>query len=177
MDPTGHETVLHSIGNADVMPRAGVILGPAGELYGTSLRGGTFQAGAVYRLDANGHETLLHSFGGTDGEFPRSGLILDAAGNLYGNTEYGGVGCSIGCGVAFKLDPSGNETVLHRFEGPGGTYPFGSMFRGGDGNLYGTTFAGGRRVMASCTSWIRAGKRRFCSASRAEPAEDIPRTE
>jgi len=41
---------------------------------------------------------------------------MDAAGNLYCTTSEGG---AFGVGTAFKLGPSGNETLLHCFTGGG----------------------------------------------------------
>ncbi len=78
-----------------------------------------------------------------------AGLVRDTQGNLYGTASTGGdlscgVDGSIGCGVIFKLDPLGNETVLHTFTGsPDGAAPTAALIRDGDGNLYGTTVAGG----------------------------------
>ena len=64
-------------------------------------------------------EKALYSFtGGADGGFPYAGVIQDAKRNLYGTTVFGGqlgVCSGEGCGVVFKLDMAGNETVLHTF--------------------------------------------------------------
>jgi uncharacterized repeat protein (TIGR03803 family) len=75
-------------------------------------------------------------------------LIRDAKGNLYGTTSGGGDlkcsdGVGSGCGVVFKLDPAGKETVLHRFKGMDGDSPVASLAQDANGNLYGTTFFGG----------------------------------
>jgi hypothetical protein len=43
----------------------------------------------------------------------------------------------------FKLDTTGNETVLHSFTGPDGQLPFHGLIRDAAGNLYGTTVLGG----------------------------------
>src|SRR4051794_11810185 len=65
---------------------------------------------------------LLYTFHGGGGAKPQAGLIRDAAGNLYGTATQGG---AIGYGVVFKLDPSGNETVLYSFPGgDAGSLPF-----------------------------------------------------
>jgi uncharacterized repeat protein (TIGR03803 family) len=68
-------------------------------------------------------------------------LIRDAAGNLYGTAEFGGAFSNEG--VVFKVDPSGNESVLHSFSGPDGAYPTARLVRDGAGNLFGTTGGGG----------------------------------
>jgi uncharacterized repeat protein (TIGR03803 family) len=68
---------------------------------------------------------------------------VDAAGNLYG-TAYVGGDPTCGCGTVFKLDPSGNATVLHAFtEGTDGGLPQAGLIRDAAGNLYGTTQIGG----------------------------------
>src|ERR1039457_3987576 len=148
LDTTGHETVLYSFtGGADGgNPSAGVIRDSAGNLYGTTQRGGTANAGVVYKLDSTGHETVLYTFtGGADGGDPWSGVIRGSAGNLYGTTRFGG---TAGAGVVYKLDTTGHETVLYSFTGgftggPDGGYPYAGVIGDSAGNLYGTTYQGG----------------------------------
>jgi uncharacterized repeat protein (TIGR03803 family) len=140
LDTAGKETVLCSFsgGANGGTPEAGVIRDAAGNLYGATNTGGSANAGVVFQLDAVGQATVLHSFtGGADGADPYAGVIRDSAGNLYGTTAYGG---TAGAGVVFKLDPTGQETVLHSFTGGAdGAYPFAGVIRDADGNLYGTT--------------------------------------
>jgi uncharacterized repeat protein (TIGR03803 family) len=149
MDPMGNETVLHSFSGEDgVEPYAGLIGDGAGNLYGTTFYGGTTGNGVVYKLDAKGNETVLYNFtGGADGGEPQSGVILDAEGNLYGTTLLGGTGdCPEGCGVAYKLDAIGQESVLHSFTGGAdGANGYGDpgLIRDTEGNLYGATSNGG----------------------------------
>jgi uncharacterized repeat protein (TIGR03803 family) len=156
VDLAGKETVLHTFtGPPDgALPLAGVVLDADGDLYGTTYIGGDGSAcggegcGVVFEIDAQGNETLLHSFtGGTDGGFPAYGaLIRDSGGNLYGTTSWGGdLSCpgGSGCGVVFRLDPAGNETVLQAFDLGDGGYPLAGVIRDASGNLYGTTSAGG----------------------------------
>lgn len=130
-------------------PTAGLTPDGAGNFYGTTLFGGlgTSGWGVIFKMDAQGHVTVLYSFtGGTDGAYPVGGLVRDAAGNLYGAASFGGdLSCNPpnGCGVVFKLDPAGNESVLHNFTGvPDGEGP-NAVTRDAAGNLYGTTFNGG----------------------------------
>jgi uncharacterized repeat protein (TIGR03803 family) len=85
---------------------------------------------------------VLHTFsGGSDGAAPQAGLIRDAAGNLYGTIAGGGNGC----GVIFKLDSSGEETVLYAFTGGAdGESDFGAgLVSEGAGEFYGQTGFGG----------------------------------
>jgi uncharacterized repeat protein (TIGR03803 family) len=146
LDATGKETVVHNFVNA-VGPQ-GMIRDTAGNFYGTSTFGGSNGYGAVFQVDPNGNETLLYIFtGGTAGAAPSGGLVRDAAGNFYGNTLYAGdPSCAYGsgCGVIFKLDPAGNETILHTFhDGNDGAFSYGTMVLDTAGNLYGTTELGG----------------------------------
>jgi uncharacterized repeat protein (TIGR03803 family) len=87
--------------------------------------------------------TTLYSFiGGADGRYPGgASLVRDTAGNLYGTTPFGGTS---DLGTIFKVDPSGNETVLHTFiGGADGAYPQGGLIKDPAGNFYGTTEEGG----------------------------------
>jgi len=152
LDPSGNETVLHSFtgGSDGWMPYAGLIMDDQGNLYGTTFSSNAPAQGngVVFKLDPAGSETVLYTFtGGRDGAWPFAALIMDTARNLYGTTYVGGnLNCtsSQGCGTVFKLDPSGNETVLHSFTGSGdGGFPEGSLIMDQHGNLYGTTASGG----------------------------------
>ena len=140
------ETVLYSFGSQSedgYYPWASLVMDKKGNLYGTTYQGGANGFGSVFKLTPSGTETVLHSFAsnGTDGINPYAGLIMDTKGNLYGTTEGGG---AHGGGTAFKLTPSGAETVLHSFA-PTGTGGF-SLFSGliKKGSFYGTTYGGGR---------------------------------
>ena len=139
------EVVLHRFkGGADgYSPLAGVIGDALGNLYGTTVYGGTFDHGVVYKVDGAGHETVLYNFEGAgDGGYPSAGVILDLESNLYGTTYEAWAGAR--SGVVYKLDSSGNQTVLYTFmNGPDGGYPTAGVIRDAAGNLYGTTSNGG----------------------------------
>lgn len=145
LDQNGEEAVLYSFtGLADgAEPFGNLVADPAGNLYGTTFTGGA-GFGVVFKLDASDNRTVLYSFTGlTDGGGPLAGVIRDSAGNLYGTTSYGGV-CGIYCGVVYKLDTAGRETVLHNFAAsPDGLLPKGSLIQDAAGNLYGTAAKGG----------------------------------
>jgi hypothetical protein len=65
----------------------------------------------VFKVDSTGNETVLYRFaGGNDGANPVAAPVEDAAGNLYGTTQ--GNGAIPAVSTIFKVDPSGQETVL-----------------------------------------------------------------
>lgn len=143
--PSAHaQSTLFSFNGANGnIPAAGVVRDSAGNLYGTTFYGG-LGSGVVFKLEPSGKETTLHKFTcGSDGCSSSAPLILDSAGNLYGTTVLGGDPvCQ--CGVAFKMDKKGNETVLHTFTGgQDGANPSAGLVRDGAGNLYGTAPSGG----------------------------------
>jgi uncharacterized repeat protein (TIGR03803 family) len=156
----GGYSVLHNFagGTDGGGPNAAMILDPSGNLYGTTVRGGTstgcggLGCGTVFELSppaSQGEawtETVLYRFtGGNDGDSPGASLRLDDAGNLYGTAEYGGSGTA---GVAFELSPpAGGQTawtqkVLHAFPTSAGN-PVAGLIAGPAGALYGATETGG----------------------------------
>jgi len=142
------EKVLYRFTGQDgSFPKARLIVDANGILYGTTTFGGR-NHGIVFELSLNGKETVLYSFRGKhhgDGDFPGGDLIAGNQGELYGVTVFGGFDCGVrfGCGTIFKLTPGGAETVLHTFTGLDGAEPVGGLTIDGQGNLYGTTGAGG----------------------------------
>jgi uncharacterized repeat protein (TIGR03803 family) len=81
----------------------------------------SFMTAVIGTTAAKAHK-VLYTFGGQpgDGQTPMGGLVRDSAGNLYGTTSAGGLGgniCQGGCGVVFKVDKTGTETVLYSFTG------------------------------------------------------------
>ena len=91
---------------------------------------------------------VLHSF--KDGFVPQAGLVSDAAGNLYGTTSGGGV---YDKGTVFELTLKANgrwtEKVLLSFHGAHGALPRSSLIFDASGNLYGTTYGGGKQTCSS----------------------------
>ncbi len=144
------DTILHTFDASEGdggVPLAGLITDSAGNLYGTTVRGGSsancvatggdepIGCGTIFKLSqpAVGEtawtETVLYNFDGppSDGAQPLAGLVMDSSGNLYGTTQVGGSGscpiptgdstADLGCGTAFKLETSGIETA-YSFAGP-----------------------------------------------------------
>jgi len=146
------EKVIHHF-YYGALPYAGLVLDPAGNLYGTTFGDGMYGLGTVFELSPKpgGGWTgkLIHKFhnNGRDGSNPEgSGLVLDNAGNLYGATFLGG---RYGLGTVFELSPNAGggwtEKVLHSFnrDGTDGFCVYASLVFGADGYLYGTTVDGG----------------------------------
>jgi uncharacterized repeat protein (TIGR03803 family) len=149
------ENYLHTFkGDPDgANPEAALIFDAAGNLYGTSVTGGTSSncsCGTVFRLKPSDSgkrwtQTVLHSFNGSPGSGPIAGLVLDSANNLYGVTYYSGPENGYPGGLAFRINlTTGGYTVLHEFGGTGDGYgPVGTLTIGPSGNLFGTTYYGG----------------------------------
>jgi len=120
----------------------GTLLLHAGSLYGTTLYGGESEPnalegnGTVFEVNIEtGKEIVLHAFAGTpsDPGSPVAGLIRDSAGNFFGNAS----------DAVFQMNSAGAEIILHTFSGPDGEFPECVLVRNSQGNLYGTTAAGG----------------------------------
>ena len=152
------ESILYSFGGVSSdpsEPNAGLILDAKGNLYGTSQYGGVNGNGAVFELSpkegGGWTETVLWSFNqGTEGGQPLGSLVFDKDGNLYGTLEYGGLN---GGGSVFELSPGAGEVwtlkLLYSFDQSNGNgesgpaNPYANLIFDSDGNLYGTTDAGG----------------------------------
>ena len=113
------ESTLYSFGSNGTdgtEPATNLIFDKMGNIYGTTLGGGTYGYGTVFKLSppSGGTESwterILWSFGnGMDGAYPSGGLVLDKQGNLYGTTidggAYGHAGKGRGYGTVFEVSP------------------------------------------------------------------------
>ncbi|HTZ98258.1 MAG TPA: choice-of-anchor tandem repeat GloVer-containing protein [Terriglobales bacterium] len=154
LDGSWTETILYdfpeTLGETENAwhPYGGVVFDAAGNLYGTTEKGGGHNDGAVFELtpSSNGMwtETLLAHADFTYGVYLHGGLILDANGNLYGTAPGGG---AHNAGTILQLSPAAGggwiPKNLYDFSGANGFNPYASLITDADGNLYGTTQAGG----------------------------------
>src|SRR5215831_9920503 len=140
------EKVIYSFsGGTDGANPNGVIMDSKGNLYGSTVSGGTNGSGEVFQLTPNANGTWtkseIYSFGiYPQPSTPCSGLIFDAHGNLYGETLLGGSGA----GTVFELSPQSNgtwiATTIYSFAGSNDSAQWGSTLSiDTSGNLYGTT--------------------------------------
>jgi uncharacterized repeat protein (TIGR03803 family) len=163
------ETVLHSFAEttSDGGSPTSVVLDSKGDLYGATAQGGTYGRGTVFRLSrsikGSWKETVLHDFAedNQDGGHPVSGVTV-RGGDLFGATENGGPNA---WGTIYELTRVGNhwkEILLDRFSANGvdGFAPECVVIFDSAGNLYGTTYSGGKygygtvfELIRSTTGW------------------------
>ena len=116
-----------------------------GNLFGTTLQGGSNNLGVIFELTnipgVGWTEQVLYNFQGAgDGANPFVGLTFDSGGNIYGTSS----GLSTGGGTVFELSPSGNSWVFTTlYSIPDGDHPYGGVVFGLDGGLYGTFLTSG----------------------------------
>ena len=119
-------------------PVNGLVFDVVGNLYGTTSKGGTNNAGTIYRLDsATKHLSTLASFTGNNGNGPLGSFVVDSTGNVYGSTTSGG---SSNRGTVFEYSASSKQlSAIVNFDGSNGIGPQGGLVADSLGNLYGTT--------------------------------------
>jgi len=148
-DFAGSDGAAYAQNNAYTL-LGGLAMDPAGNLYGIANQGGGTTkcpsgCGVVFELSkSRGGWTykVLHTFSGRDGMNPDASLLIDTAGDLYGTTTSGG---ARGFGVVFKVSKTGQATTLYNFTNVSGdgAYPNSTLIMDSEGNLFGTTEAGG----------------------------------
>ncbi len=134
-------------GAGGARPSAGLVRDSAGNLYGTTPGWGSSPA-TVFQVTRNGKFSVLYSFtGGAGGSDPGAVQIASQVHDQTTTVVGGGpAACrDSACGVVFKLDPYGNETVLYTFvpQGSSGYGPEAGITMDSAGNLYGTASLGG----------------------------------
>jgi uncharacterized repeat protein (TIGR03803 family) len=151
--PSGHLTTIYSFcalpacadGNE---PVSGLVQAADGNFYGTTIGGGTYASGVVFKLTPQGALTVLHSFDYlTEGDEPTS-LMQSSSGTFYGSTIFSNTGLNHGSGTLFSVSPEGTYTFLYTWPCGeqtciDGTNPSGGLAESPNGNLYGATEEGG----------------------------------
>jgi uncharacterized repeat protein (TIGR03803 family) len=151
MSTKGATTTLASFPNTGAQgcePAGGLVLGPDGDFYGTTLSGGPASDGNIFKVTPAGTLTALYNFCSqdncADGSQPNAGMILGTDGNFYGTTISGG---ATNHGSIFQLTPGGTFKVLYSFCSQAGCADgessYSALIQATDGNFYGTTSDGG----------------------------------
>ena len=123
-------------------PRASLIVGSDGNLYGTNSAGGASGGGTIFKISTTGTFTVLRSLVvATDGGKPAGALFRGTDGSYYGMNNDGGSNLY---GTIFKISSTGTYTVLTRLNGGiTANQPQESVAQGADFGYYGTTLTGG----------------------------------
>ena len=139
--------------------QSGLVTDTNGDLFGTTLEGGTSNLGTVFEIVNNGTAaapsyanaptTLLNFTGVNNGQGSFGNLITDARGDLFGTAGGGG---TYNLGEAFELVNIGTVTapvysttpiIMTSFNGTDGSRPAAGLIADSSGNLFGTTYTGG----------------------------------
>lgn len=152
--PAGVVTTIYNFSGLDGQnPDGGLVLGSDGTFYGTTRFGGTNNFGTVFKITPSGDLTTLHSFAGTDGSEPRPGLVQGKNGRFYGTTcgfNPPWTAYSITSAGKFKTINSTNDVRIAACSSA-------PLALADDGNLYGTTMAGGATEQGTVFRMTPAG--------------------
>ena len=142
-DGTGAVVLRRFNGGTDGLSPQAVVEGTDGLIYGTTLQGGLYGSGTIYRMnrDGTGFVAIRSFTGGSDGGYLYGALAEGSDGMFYGTGNQGG---AYGQGTVFRMNKDGTGfAVLNVFNGSSGSRPFAGVIEGTDGAIYGTTISGG----------------------------------
>ena len=152
-------TSLYSFGGRDGANPGymSLVRGSDGNLYGTTVNGGTNNYGTIFKITPSGTLTTLYSFCSQpnciDGGYPEAPLMQPTDGNFYGTTSWGGANGNAYYGTVFKITPAGALTTLYNFcsqhNCTDGRSPSAGLVQGTDGDFYGATPVAG----SGCYIW------------------------
>jgi len=139
-------TILYRFSNDDgAYPQGELTFDSSGNIYGTTVNGGSAGWGLIYKLVPSGggwnQSILYQARGNGDGAYPWGGVVFDQSGNLDGVFSQNG---PHDYGAVYQLSPSGSgwtEHTIHgfTFHGNDGAAPQGGLILDGSGNLFGST--------------------------------------
>jgi uncharacterized repeat protein (TIGR03803 family) len=144
-------TLLHTFSELEAaQPFASFLLTSSGNFYSTTFEGGPLPGpGTIFQMTPAGDVTVLYYFCAltncVDGANPNAALLLATDGNFYGTAVTAGANGD--WGAIFRMTPTGDVTTIYSFCSQAnctdGSFPYGPLVQGTDGNFYGTTGGGG----------------------------------
>ena len=168
-------------------PNGGLIIDAAGNLYGTTMRGGSNHNGVIYELSktANGwtYRTIYNFTGIGGNSVPSTGLAYygqqlgapwDGSSPLFGTTDKDVYGKG---GIVYVLNHDGdtwNVSVIHQFSS--GSFPQ-ALLVDSSFNLFGETRGGGKYGAGTlyelkAGSWKETTLHAFCSSANCADGND-----
>jgi uncharacterized repeat protein (TIGR03803 family) len=126
--PGGTINVVHTFavdGSEGLDPFSPLVQGPDGYLYGATRDSNVSTGnGIAFKVQPNGNGTFvsLGPLPGQDSGPPSNALTVGSDGNLYGTSQLGGATTAarctpLGCGILFRMTPSGAFTTMYAFQG------------------------------------------------------------
>jgi uncharacterized repeat protein (TIGR03803 family) len=160
------ENVLLNFNSVEGTGPSPLAFDAAGNLYGTSSKGGSYNHGTIYELSPNGSGgwtqstffTFLQQY--DTGSLPVYGVAFDSSGNLYGTTAGGSPGVSYFMGELFELStPAWTETNLLQLMRSATTRTLREVFTGpitldALGNIYGSVNNNPRGTNTGSTGFV-----------------------
>jgi uncharacterized repeat protein (TIGR03803 family) len=186
-------TLVTFNGTNGILPAYGsLVQDKEGNLYGTTLSGGSvtagcsngngFGCGTIFKISPSGTLTTLYEFCSqlncADGITPYGTLVQGPNGNYYGVTNSGGANFS---GTIFEITPDGILTTLYNFCSQAscadGYSPVAGLMLATNGNFYGTTSFGGAHNSGTIFQFTPAGELTtlysFCSESNCSDGSNV----
>ncbi len=136
-------------GSSGAIPYGGLVIDQAGNLFGTTISGGTASGGVIFEIAKGSTSiTVLASLSSATGTRPYAGLTIDSAGDLFGTTISGG---GAGHGTVFELAHGASSvTVLASFATANPTDA--PLILDAAGDLFGVNGAGVFELAAGASS-------------------------
>ncbi len=132
-------TTLYSFNTATGRnPEGSLVKASDGNLYGTTVNGGTNGIGTIFRFNPSTKVySVVRHLQTTDGYYPKGSLTVGNDGHLYGVTYQGGTNS---IGTVFRVTTAGSFSAFYHFKwGTDGGYPDCTLAKDPSGNLYGIT--------------------------------------
>lgn len=155
VNPAGHFQTLHSFeewtGSGHTAGNGisgGLVKGVDGNFYGTTIYGGAYGGGTIFRITPAGAYTTMHSFNPVTADLgcncglasPYGPLLLASDGNFYGVAWTGMSGPGSGeAGAVFRMTPTGTVTPVVYFQSGTAAQTLGGLIESSDGSLYGAS--------------------------------------